>query len=147
MEPEAADNAVPREITALLSDERLILRETQRAVTPFGGVAVSFRFSAHADSLAVAESHRSDFNLHSVPAIGAGGSQTLRSCQSAAGRSRVTCANGPGTVSYRRHHPQSVSCIRHGPDPAPLRTTGRMADATFAAARGGLHLGLGCDGV
>src|SRR5215831_794152 len=40
MEPEAADNAVPREIKALLSDERLILRETQRAVTPLGGVAV-----------------------------------------------------------------------------------------------------------
>ena len=40
MEPEAADNAVPREIKALLSDERLILRETRRAVTPLGGVAV-----------------------------------------------------------------------------------------------------------
>jgi len=35
-----ADNPVPREITALLSGERLILRETKRAVTPFGGVAV-----------------------------------------------------------------------------------------------------------
>src|SRR5262249_11199785 len=31
-------------ITALLSDERLILRETQRAVTPFGGVAVFISF-------------------------------------------------------------------------------------------------------
>src|ERR1019366_4550303 len=36
----AADNSVPREIGALLSNERLILRETQRAVTPLGGVAV-----------------------------------------------------------------------------------------------------------
>src|SRR4029077_6406452 len=96
---------------------------------------------------AVAESDRSDFYLYSVPDFGAGGSQTLRACQSAAGRSRVTCAHGPGTVSYRRHHPQSVSCIRHGPGPAPLRTTDRMADATFAAAPGGLHLGLGFDGV
>src|SRR5216684_6580673 len=104
MESNATDKPVPREITALLSDERLILRETQRAVTPFGGVAVFIFVSrqdrlceggsgAHADSLAVAESHRSDFHLHSVPDIGAGGSQTLRSCQSAAGRSRVTCAN------------------------------------------------------
>src|SRR5712692_4488516 len=34
MESNATDKPVPREITALLSDERLILRETQRAVTP-----------------------------------------------------------------------------------------------------------------
>ncbi len=40
MELDATDKAVPREIIALLSDERLILRETQRAVTPFGGIAV-----------------------------------------------------------------------------------------------------------
>ncbi|HEU0141271.1 MAG TPA: IS1380 family transposase [Bryobacteraceae bacterium] len=38
------DKPVPREITALLSDERLILRETQRAVTPFGGIAVFISF-------------------------------------------------------------------------------------------------------
>jgi hypothetical protein len=39
MKPDAADNSVPREISARLSNERLILRETQRAVTPLGGVA------------------------------------------------------------------------------------------------------------
>src|SRR5215831_13427574 len=44
MESNATDKPVPREITALLSDERLILRETQRAVTPFGGVAVFISF-------------------------------------------------------------------------------------------------------
>jgi hypothetical protein len=44
MESKAADKAVPREISALLSDERLILRETQRAVTPFGGIAVFISF-------------------------------------------------------------------------------------------------------
>src|SRR6266699_419796 len=44
METNATDKPVPREITALLSDERLILRETQRAVTPFGGVAVFISF-------------------------------------------------------------------------------------------------------
>ena len=38
------DKPVPREIKALLSDERVILRETQRAVTPFGGVAVFLSF-------------------------------------------------------------------------------------------------------
>src|SRR6516164_6762075 len=40
MRQDAGDNSVPREISALLSNQRLILRETQRAVTPLGGVAV-----------------------------------------------------------------------------------------------------------
>lgn len=44
MESNTSDNPVPREIRALLSDERLILRETQRAVTPFGGLAVFLSF-------------------------------------------------------------------------------------------------------
>jgi hypothetical protein len=44
VEPNTTDNSVPREITALLSDERLILRETKRAMTPFGGVAVFVAF-------------------------------------------------------------------------------------------------------
>lgn len=44
MEPNATDKAVPHEITALLSAERVILRETQRAVTPFGGIAVFISF-------------------------------------------------------------------------------------------------------
>jgi hypothetical protein len=44
MESDATDKPVPREITALLSNERLILRETQRAVTPFGGIAVFISF-------------------------------------------------------------------------------------------------------
>ena len=40
MKAEAADSPVPREINALLSNERVILRETSRAVTPLGGVVV-----------------------------------------------------------------------------------------------------------
>jgi hypothetical protein len=44
MESNARDKAVPREIKALLTDERLILRETERAVTPFGGIAVFISF-------------------------------------------------------------------------------------------------------
>ena len=38
MKEDSRDYYVPREAQALLSDERLILRETGRAVTPFGGV-------------------------------------------------------------------------------------------------------------
>ena len=40
METNTPDHPVPRQIRALRSEQRLILRETQRAVTPFGGVAV-----------------------------------------------------------------------------------------------------------
>lgn len=44
METGIPDKPVPCEIQALLSDERLILRETRRAVTPFGGLAVFLSF-------------------------------------------------------------------------------------------------------
>ena len=40
MEENSLDKAVPWDISALLSGERLKLRETQRAVTPLGGVVV-----------------------------------------------------------------------------------------------------------
>jgi hypothetical protein len=94
MQSHAADKPVPRDISAQLSDEPLIPRETQRAVTPFGGI-FGFHFvsgqdrlcgngsEAHADPLEVGESHRAEFQFHSVPDTGSGGRQTLRSCRSA----------------------------------------------------------------
>ena len=57
MESNATDKPVPREITALLSDERLILRETQRAVTPFGGVAVFISFLSKIGFIAALRQH------------------------------------------------------------------------------------------
>jgi hypothetical protein len=44
MESNATNKSVPRQSKALLSDERLILRETRRAVTPFGGIAAFILF-------------------------------------------------------------------------------------------------------
>ncbi len=44
MEANAADKPVLREIGALLSSEWLILRQTERAATPFGGLAVFISF-------------------------------------------------------------------------------------------------------
>jgi hypothetical protein len=55
MESTATDKPVPREITALLADERVILRETERAVTPFGGIAV---FVSFLDKIGLAEAVR-----------------------------------------------------------------------------------------
>jgi hypothetical protein len=53
----ATDKPVPREIEALLSDERLILRETQRAVTPFGGIAVFISYLEKIDFLRALRQH------------------------------------------------------------------------------------------
>ena len=44
MEGKLWDQSVPREIKALFSSQRMVLRETFRAVTPFGGVAVFVAF-------------------------------------------------------------------------------------------------------
>lgn len=51
------DNSVPREITALLSDQRVMLRETQRAVTPFGGLAVFVAYLRRIDLVGVLRRH------------------------------------------------------------------------------------------
>src|SRR6059058_2252320 len=72
MDKESGDICVPREMVALLSDERLILRETGRAVTPFGGVAV---FVAYLRQVAFVEKvrqcmpicWRSPANRHALP--------------------------------------------------------------------------------
>ncbi len=57
MEAKTADNSVPQEITALLSSERLILRETKRAVTPFGGVAIFISFLQKIDLVGQLQQH------------------------------------------------------------------------------------------
>jgi hypothetical protein len=49
MSAEATDSSVAREILALLSNQRLIVRETQRAVTPSGGMAVFVEFLQRID--------------------------------------------------------------------------------------------------
>ena len=49
MEAEIRDESVPREIQALFSNQRVVLRETSRAVTPFGGVAVFVAFLSEAE--------------------------------------------------------------------------------------------------
>ncbi len=57
MSQQATNNSVPREVHALLSNERLIVRETQRAVTPFGGVAVFLEFLQRIDLVGQIRQH------------------------------------------------------------------------------------------
>jgi hypothetical protein len=111
MKPEAADNSVPREISALLSNQRLILRETQRAVTPLGGVAVFVAFLHKLGFVEKLRQHmpiqwkspqpdRSHSNLHGVSHSRTGGSQTLCSRQLVTQRSRLACLAGPVPLSH-----------------------------------------------
>ena len=49
MEGSSSDKTVPRDISALLTGERLNVRETERAVTPFGGVVVFVEYLRRID--------------------------------------------------------------------------------------------------
>jgi hypothetical protein len=57
VETNTANKSVPREVAALLSSQRLILRETKRAVTPFGGVAVFISFLRKIDLVGQLRQH------------------------------------------------------------------------------------------
>ena len=57
MRPQATDDLVPREMLALLSNERLVVRETQRAVTPFGGMVVFVEYLRRIDLVAQIRRH------------------------------------------------------------------------------------------
>jgi len=158
MESKATDKPVPREIIALLSDERLILRETQRAVTPFGGIAVFISFLGKIGFVEAIRQHmpirwRSPnpidpcFTFTAFLVAVLVGARRFAHASLLAGQARAACATRPGPVSSRRYDPQSVSRIRRGPVPALYEPLGGMADAAFAAAREGLHPGIGFDGV
>ena len=57
MEAEATDNLVLREIVTPLSKQRVIVRETQRAVTPFGGTVVFLEFLRRIDLVGQLRQH------------------------------------------------------------------------------------------
>lgn len=57
MSSRAKNELVPREMLALLSNERLIVRETKRPVTPFGGVVVFIEFLRRIDLAGKVRSH------------------------------------------------------------------------------------------
>lgn len=58
MEQAATDKSVRTEVQALHSTERLILRETTRAITPFGGVAVFVAYRRRIDLTGKVREHR-----------------------------------------------------------------------------------------
>jgi hypothetical protein len=66
MEPTTPDKPVPREVHALQADERRILRETQRAVTPFGGLSV---FISYLGKIDLVEAVRQHMPVHRTTSI------------------------------------------------------------------------------
>jgi hypothetical protein len=78
-----------------LSDERLILRETQRAVTPFGGIAVFLSFLGKVGFVEALREHMPirwkspnhidrSVTFTAVSHVGSGGRQAVRARQLAA---------------------------------------------------------------
>ena len=57
MKDVSSDKAVPRELRALLTGERLKLRETARAVTPFGGLTVFIEYLNRIDLIGAIRRH------------------------------------------------------------------------------------------
>jgi hypothetical protein len=57
MDDSARDRSVPPEIATLLGGQRVVLRETKRAVTPFAGVVVFVSYMRKIDLLGTARQH------------------------------------------------------------------------------------------
>jgi hypothetical protein len=57
MDDSVRDKSVPPEIATLLGGQRVVLRETKRAVTPFGGVVVFVSYLRKIDLLGTARQH------------------------------------------------------------------------------------------
>jgi hypothetical protein len=57
MNRQATDSSIRLEVLALLSKERLIVRETERAVTPFGGTVVFLEFLRRIDLVSQIRAH------------------------------------------------------------------------------------------
>ena len=112
MESKTTDNSVPREIDALLSGERLILRETKPAATPFGVGAIFVSCLRKIDLIGKVRQWmtvcwRSPTRIDpthtftAFPIAELTGGQTLRPRRVVAGRWRPASAIGYGVVSYR----------------------------------------------
>src|SRR5262245_41560084 len=158
MESNATDKPVPRAVDALLSDERLILRETRRAVTPFGGIAVFISFLGKIGFVEAVRQHMPirlgspnqidpTFTFTAFLVSVLVGARRFAHVSLLRGDSGAAYAAGYAPFSHRRYHPQFVPPVRYGPGAAVVRTAGGMADAAFAGARRRLHPGFGFDGL
>src|SRR5437899_5487666 len=94
------NKTVPREITSIFGKKKVVLRETPRPVTPFGGLSVFVKFlekigyaEAVAKSvshpIALSQRHRSGGDLHGLFDLGGERGTALCAHRTAAGRSRV----------------------------------------------------------
>ncbi len=132
MKSNAADKPDPSEISALLSDERSILRQTQRAATQFGGIAVFVPFLGKIDFVEVIRKHM-PIRWKSANYIEPSSNFTAFLIAILVGARRFAHASllrGNRTLQsllgmdrfQRRYDPQLVSRFRHERSPATLRT-------------------------
>jgi hypothetical protein len=110
-------------ITALSGGKKVELRETQRAVTPFGGLVVFFEFlrqigyreavSKHpAVSSHFTQCHRSGGDLYRV--LGGGSSAALRTYEFAPCRCGLARVARDRVLPGRRHRSQFVQAFGQG---------------------------------
>ncbi len=135
MESNATDKPVPREVNALLSDERLILRETQRAVTPFGGIAVFISFLEKIGFVVAVRQHmpivlRSPNHIDPSITFTAFLVSVLLGARRFAHSSLLRGDHAPHALLGMDRFPTDDTIrnlfrrIRHGPSATPLRTNG-----------------------
>jgi hypothetical protein len=121
MESSGTDKPVPREINALWG-EWLILRETLRAVTPFGGVAVFISFLGKIGFTEAVRQHmpirwRFASQQTSVSEASRSHQNRYHKCCDSAIRALHALL---GLDRFPTDDPHSVSAIRHGPSAAAV---------------------------
>jgi hypothetical protein len=123
------DKTVHWKITSLWGGKKVELRETQRAVTPFGGLVVFFEFLRRIGYSEAVRQHlpfslRSPNaidpveNFHGVFTLGRCWSAALRTHQFATRRQGLARAAANLAFSHRRHGSQPVQALRARAVPA-----------------------------
>lgn len=147
-----------REITALWQEKKVVLRETPRAVTPFGGLSVFIQFLQKIGYRQQVSQHM-PIHLESPNAIHPGETFTAFLISVVAGARRFAHTSllradralhtllGDEAVSHGRHDPEFVQALYAGDGGAVVRTAVGLASRALAEASAGLQSGFGLDGV
>ena len=146
------------EITSLWGRKKVELRETARAVTPFGGLVVFFEFLRQIGYVEAVKGWL-PFRLTSPNAIDPAETFTAFLLAVLAGARRFAHSSvlradtalhqvlGLSRFSQRRHDPQLVQAFRAGAVPAIFLGLVGLADGSASGMCRGIQFGFGLDGV
>ncbi len=147
-----------RKISALWGEKKVILRQTPRAVTPFGGLSVLIEFLGKIGYRQQVREHL-PVHLRSPNAIAPEETFTAFLISVLAGARRFAhtallradgalhALLGMKRFPTRRHDSELVQAFPAGPGGAVLRAAVGVATGAGAETRGRLQSGLGFDGV